>query len=200
MVRRSTPCSSPMRSLTLRTRAPRTSRPLGLGGRWRTPAEPLSVYGDSAYGAGSVLNTLERGEAEIMCKVQPPNVPAGRWAKDAFQIDLNSGTVTCPIGQAVPLRAIKDGHIAKFRHAGRSCTKGEVTRVRRSRSRAVRGGRRWRSESPWLGRRLGGRGGRALPVPRLRSRPARTPTQRFAVSSRVANAWTWPSRLARSSM
>jgi hypothetical protein len=95
--------------------------PAGSGRSLATPAEPLSVYGDSAYGAGSVLNTLERGEAEIMCKLQPPNVPAGRWAKDAFQIDVNSGTVTCPIGQAVPLRAIKDGHIAQFRHAGRSC-------------------------------------------------------------------------------
>jgi hypothetical protein len=95
--------------------------PAGSGRSLATPAEPLSVYGDFAYGAGSVLNTLERGEAEIMCKLQPPNVPAGRWAKDAFQIDVNSGTVTCPIGQAVPLRAIKDGHIAQFRHAGRSC-------------------------------------------------------------------------------
>jgi hypothetical protein len=38
-------------------------------------AEPLSVY-DSAYGAGSVLNT-----------------------RTHFQIDLNSGTVTCPTGK-----------------------------------------------------------------------------------------------------
>jgi Transposase DDE domain len=46
--------------------------------------EPLSVYGDSAYGAGSVLDTLEQAGAEIMCKVQPPVAPAGRYAKDAF--------------------------------------------------------------------------------------------------------------------
>jgi len=51
------------------------------------PEEPLSVYGDSAYGAGSVLATLEGAEAEIMCKVQSPNAPGGRYAKDAFQID-----------------------------------------------------------------------------------------------------------------
>src|SRR5450756_1763790 len=30
--------------------------------------EPMSVYGDSAYGAGSVLDTLEHADANIMCK------------------------------------------------------------------------------------------------------------------------------------
>ena len=70
-----------------------------------TPAEPLSVYGDSAYGAGSVLDTLEQADAEIMCKVQAPNAPGGRFAKDAFGIDLTAGTVTCPAGQTAPLQA-----------------------------------------------------------------------------------------------
>jgi hypothetical protein len=31
-----------------------------------------------------------------MCKVQAPNAPGGRYAKDAFQIDLEAGTVTGP--------------------------------------------------------------------------------------------------------
>jgi hypothetical protein len=83
--------------------------------------EPLSVYGDSAYGAGSVLDTLERADAEIVCKVQPPNAPAGRYAKDAFQIDLETGTVTCPAGQTTGLRAVKDGHIAHFAAACAGC-------------------------------------------------------------------------------
>ena len=69
----------------------------------------LSVYGDSAYGAGSVLDTLEQADVEIMCKVQAPNAPGGRFAKDAFDIDLDAGTVTCPAGQTAPLRQIKDG-------------------------------------------------------------------------------------------
>jgi len=95
----------------------------------RSPAtpddEPLSVYGDSAYGAGSVLDTLEQAGAEIMCKVQPSVAPGGRYAKDAFQINLEAGTVTCPAGQRVPLRAIKDGHIAHFGQACRSCPLAE---------------------------------------------------------------------------
>jgi hypothetical protein len=85
------------------------------------PEEPLAVYGDSAYGAGSVLDTLEQADAEIMCKVQAPNAPGGRYAKDAFGIDLEAGTVTCPAGQTAPLRAVKDGHIAHFARACQGC-------------------------------------------------------------------------------
>jgi hypothetical protein len=86
-----------------------------------TSAGPLSVYGDSAYGAGSVLDTLEQADVEIMCKVQAPNAPGGRYAKDAFGIDLTAGTVTCPAGQTAGLRPIKNGHIAHFGNACRSC-------------------------------------------------------------------------------
>ena len=85
------------------------------------PEEPLAVYGDSAYGAGSVLDTLEQADVEIMCKVQAPNAPGGRYAKDAFGIDLKAGTVTCPAGQTAGLRPIKNGHIAHFGDACRSC-------------------------------------------------------------------------------
>jgi hypothetical protein len=87
--------------------------------------EPLSVYGDSAYGAGSVLDTLEQADAEIMCKVQAPNAPGGRFAKDAFGIDLQAGTVTCPAGQTTSLRPIKDGHIAHFAAVCQACPLAE---------------------------------------------------------------------------
>ena len=86
------------------------------------PEEPLAVYGDSAYGAGSVLGTLEHADAEIMCKVQAPNAPGGRFAKDAFVIDLTAGTVTCPAGQTAPLRPIKNGQIAHFAGACQGCS------------------------------------------------------------------------------
>lgn len=91
------------------------------GERPAARSEPLSVYGDSAYGAGSVLDTLEQADAEIMCKVQAPNAPGGRYTKDAFEIDLTAGTVTCPAGQTAPLRPIKDGQIAHFGQACQGC-------------------------------------------------------------------------------
>jgi hypothetical protein len=87
--------------------------------------DPLSVYGDSAYGAGSVLDTLEHADAKIMCKVQPPSAPAGRYPKDAFGIDLDAGTVTCPAGQTALLRQVKDGHIAHFATACAGCPLAE---------------------------------------------------------------------------
>src|SRR3954449_11353952 len=74
----------------------------------------LVVYGDSAYGAGSLLELLERGDAQIMCKVQPPVAPAGRFAKDQFTIDQHAATVTCPAGQITALRTVTAGQIASF--------------------------------------------------------------------------------------
>jgi hypothetical protein len=87
--------------------------------------ERLAVYGDAAYGAGSVLATLEDADAEIMCKVQPPVAPGGRFAKDAFAIDLQAGTVTCPEGQIAMLRALRDMRIARFGQACQGCPLAE---------------------------------------------------------------------------
>jgi hypothetical protein len=83
--------------------------------------ERLAVYGDSAYGAGALLDALEHADANIMCKVQPPVAPAGHFAKDAFTIDLHAATVTCPAGRSAPLQAIKDGQIARFGQACAGC-------------------------------------------------------------------------------
>jgi len=104
---------------------PDASDPPEDGERSPAPEEPLSVYGDSAYGAGSVLDALERADAEIMCKVQAPNAPGGRFAKDAFAIDLEAGTVTCPAGQTTQLRPVKDGQVAHFARACQGCPLAE---------------------------------------------------------------------------
>jgi hypothetical protein len=100
--------------------------PAGSGPAPGPPADqPLTVYGDSAYGAGNVLDTLEHADANIMCKVQPPSAPAGRFSKDAFQIDLEAGTVTCPAAQTAGLRPVKGGQIAQFASACAGCPLAE---------------------------------------------------------------------------
>jgi hypothetical protein len=77
-------------------------------------AEPLSVYGDSAYGSGELIDKLEDAGAEVNCKVQPPVAPGGRFSKDAFTSDLDAGTVGCPGGHTVALRLSGDGQLASF--------------------------------------------------------------------------------------
>ena len=78
----------------------------------------LTVYGDSAYGTGELLERLEAASADIRCKVQAPNAPGGRFTKADFRVDLEARTVTCPAGQAVPLQPAGRVRIAEF---GPSC-------------------------------------------------------------------------------
>jgi hypothetical protein len=69
--------------------------------------DPAAVYGDSAYGAGDVLERLETAGVEAMTKVQPPVAPGGMFTKDQFDIDLQAQTVTCPNGITIPIRPVR---------------------------------------------------------------------------------------------
>jgi hypothetical protein len=62
------------------------------------------VYGDAAYGSGEFQDTLAKGNIRSHCKTQPPTAPAGRFAKDQFDIDLEADIVTCPVGQTAAIR------------------------------------------------------------------------------------------------
>jgi Transposase DDE domain/Transposase domain (DUF772) len=87
------------------------------------PAGATAVYGDSAYGAGEVLDHLHTHGIDAKTKVQPPNAPAGKFTKDQFDIDLDAQQVTCPNRVTIPIRPVRDHD----RHAGkadfgRACT------------------------------------------------------------------------------
>ena len=86
-----------------------------------TASEPLSVYGDSAYSSGSVLDTLERVGANILRKVKAPVAPAGRFTKDDFRIDMKLGAVVCAAGRTAWLREVKGGQVARFGRACQAC-------------------------------------------------------------------------------
>jgi Transposase DDE domain len=62
------------------------------------------VFGDSAYGDGETLCRLEGQGFEVMAKVPAAHARDGRYSKDDFGIDLETGTVTCPAGQVAPIR------------------------------------------------------------------------------------------------
>lgn len=83
---------------------------------------PVEVYGDASYGTAEVLGHLEEAGAIANVKVQPATAPDGHFTKDAFQIDLNNDTVTCPAGRLVQIRRREDGSgVASFGVACKSC-------------------------------------------------------------------------------
>ena len=84
------------------------------------PAEPFTVYGDSAYATGSVLAALDDAGAISHIKVQPSSGVAGHFTKDAFSIDLEARTVTCPAGQVAPIWGTRR-RLAEFGRACGSC-------------------------------------------------------------------------------
>ncbi|GLZ02479.1 IS1182 family transposase [Actinoplanes sp. NBRC 103695] len=82
----------------------------------RPPGGDAAVYGDSAYGAGPVLDHLHAHDITTMTKVQAPVAAAGKFTKDRFGIDLLTATVTCPNGTTIDIRPVR-GH---DRHAGKA--------------------------------------------------------------------------------
>jgi len=97
------------------------------------------VYGDAAYGSGEFQDTLAKANIRSHCKTQPPNAPAGRFAKDQFDIDLERDTVTCPNGQRTTIRRGQDGDgIASFGPACTDCPlRAQCTTSRAGRTIAV---------------------------------------------------------------
>jgi len=97
------------------------------------------VYGDAAYGSGEFQDTLAKADIRSHCKTQPPNAPAGRFAKDQFDIDLERDTVSCPNGQSTTIRRGKDGDgTAYFGQACNDCPlRAQCTTSRDGRTIAV---------------------------------------------------------------
>lgn len=88
----------------------------------RADTDLATVYGDSAYGAGPLLEQLDAHGVDANIKVQPAVSLAGRFSKDAFVIDLEHGTVTCPADVTVTLRPRRSGNrVAVFGEACASC-------------------------------------------------------------------------------
>jgi hypothetical protein len=84
--------------------------------------DPLAVYGDAAYGAGDLLARLEQAGASIHTKVRPPVAPGGQFTKDAFTIDLQAGTVTCPAEVTISLSQTQHQRHAAVAKFGTACT------------------------------------------------------------------------------
>lgn len=60
---------------------------------------PPAFVGDMAYSTAELRQWAKEAGTEIVAQVPPTSSPAGCFSKDAFTIDLDEGTVTCPAGQ-----------------------------------------------------------------------------------------------------
>ena len=115
-----------------------------------------TVYGDSAYGSGEFQGLLQQSRINSRCRTQPAAAPGGRFTKDRFDVDLLSGTVTCPAGTTVAIRARDDGSgTAAFGAACHGCAlRGRCTdaaggrTVRISANEAVLAASRARQRDP----------------------------------------------------
>ena len=77
-------------------------------------AEPVTVFGDSAYADGATLDKLAAAGHQVFAKV-PPVRNAKGYSKDQFTIDPDAGTVDCPAGHAAPIRPRRGGGgLARF--------------------------------------------------------------------------------------
>ena len=79
------------------------------GDRTAEAVATVEIYGDSSYGTAKFVEALEGAGAEANVKVQPPSAPEGKFAKDAFDIDLTNNTVRCPAGMLVVIRSSTAG-------------------------------------------------------------------------------------------
>ena len=89
------------------------------------PADPVTVYGDAAYGTGPVLAALDEAGAVPMVKVQKANGVRGHFTKDDFTVDLAAATVTCPAGRVARFTRHGAGFQARFRSACATCPLAE---------------------------------------------------------------------------
>ena len=84
--------------------------------------ERMEVYGDASYGTAEIVEKIEAAGAVANVKVQAPSAPSGHYGKDAFAVDIDANTVTCPAGVLVQIRLRPDGSgIAAFAGSCATC-------------------------------------------------------------------------------
>lgn len=119
---------------------------------------PIEVYGDASYGTADVLLHLEQTGAVANVKVRAPSAPNGVFTKEAFRIDLEKETVTCPVGQLVQIRHSKEGSgLASFGIACKTCPLAPLWLLRDARARQKSPAWRanYRATRPKVERKLG---------------------------------------------
>jgi len=97
------------------------------------------VLGDSAYADGATREALEAKGFSVTAKCPPVRNATGLFTKDRFDVDLDTGTVTCPAGQRVVINPTRDGGgRASFKVHCKTCPmRAACTKSRAGRSISV---------------------------------------------------------------
>jgi DDE family transposase len=97
------------------------------------------VMGDSAYEDAATRASLQAQGFTVTAKCPPARNAKGRFPKDRFTVDLDTGTVTCPAGQtAVIVPAARGGGTASFRPWCATCPlRSACTAAKRGRTIAI---------------------------------------------------------------
>jgi IS5 family transposase len=86
-----------------------------------TEEEPLQVVGDTAYGTGPTRRMMADAGAELVAKAPPETNPRGGFSKDAFVIDAEEGSATCPAGITTTRVVHKKTGDTEFRFSAEIC-------------------------------------------------------------------------------
>lgn len=86
----------------------------------RRGLEPVAVVGDMAYSAAELRARARAEGTEICARVPPTPAPGGRFSKDRFALDLETGVATCPAGRTTS-RMHRRGEGSQFVFDGADC-------------------------------------------------------------------------------
>jgi hypothetical protein len=98
-----------------------------------------AVMGDSAYADGATRQHLDELGVELIAKCPPVRNSTGGFTKEAFAVDVEAATVTCPAEHTVPIRfSPRGGGKASFKPHCRHCPlRDQCTPSHRGRSITV---------------------------------------------------------------
>jgi len=110
--------------------------------------KPEAYVGDMAYSPAALRKEAAERGTEMVSRVPPASAPAGCFSKDAFRIDLEAGSITCPAGEVTYASADRvsrggtvyfDGQVCAACTLREACTRRAPEVMRREeRGRSIR--------------------------------------------------------------
>ena len=85
------------------------------------PVPVAEVIADTHYGNGETRQRLADQGIELVAPAAPSSAPKGLFSKDAFTIDLDAATVTCPGGQTATIPQRHPGRRTQVHFATDCC-------------------------------------------------------------------------------